>query len=620
MVRHNLATLCIVTLMLIPAMRSAAKDNAKADDTKPTIAVFSLAGPITESPIDNPLPLFAPPGTSLKDLVTRMQKAADDPSVRAVLLLTAHDANIGPAQAEELRQAIRQIRSAGKDVYVHADELHLRDYLLFSNATRISMVPTGTVLIAGLHADLPYLRGLLDKIGVKPDFYTSGEYKTAAEVFMRDGPSPQADQMQNWLLDGMYDTFVKEIAEGRGVDGNKVRGWIDAGLYTAEQAKAAGIIDAIESIQDLQAILKGRFGDTITFERKYGKTKLPQLDLSSPFAVFKFWSDLLSGTQKAKPTKGAIAIVYVDGPIMVGSKRDTSPLFTSRVALSTEIRRALDKAAADDSIKAVVLRIDSPGGSATASEIILDAANRVKSRKPLVVSMGNIAASGGYYVATGADTIFADSNTITASIGVVTGKLVTTGLWNKIGITFKEYKRGKNAGILSTTTPFSDDERARIQGLMAEIYQTFQGHVTSSRGNRLKKPIDQIAGGRVFTGQQALELGLVDKIGSLHDAIRYVAGQAKITDYDLRVLPQPKNLLEQILDELTGNTDDSNSLTSTDESTLRINNGSLLNLATPYLQHLDPHRVSVIQRLLLQLQMLQQEGVLLAMPEFILDN
>jgi protease-4 len=384
MVRHCLVTLWIIAVICIPANRSAAKEDALIDTGKPTIAVFNLSGPITESPIENPLPLFEPPGTSLKDLVTRMQKAASDPSVKAVLLLGAHDTHLGPAQAEEVRQAIKQIRSAGKDVYVHADELTMRDYILFSSATRISMAPTGTVLIAGLHADLPYLRGLLDKIGVTPDFYTSGEYKSAAEVFMRTDPSPQADQMQNWLLDSIYDNSVKEIAEGRGVDGNKARGWIDTGLYTAEQAKAAGIIDAFEPIQDLQAILKGKFGDSITFERKYGKTKLPQLDLSSPFAVFKFWSDLLSGTQKPKPIKGAIAIVYVDGPIMVGSKRDTSPLFTSHVALSTDIRRALDKAASDDSIKGVVLRIDSPGGSATASEIILDAANRVKSRKPLV--------------------------------------------------------------------------------------------------------------------------------------------------------------------------------------------------------------------------------------------
>ncbi|HEX2971695.1 MAG TPA: signal peptide peptidase SppA, partial [Tepidisphaeraceae bacterium] len=465
-----------------------------------------------------------------------------------------------------------------------------------------------------------YVRGLLNKIGVTPDFYTSGEYKSAAEVFMREGPSPEADKMQNWLMDGIYETSVKEIAEGRGVEGNKVRGWIDAGLYTAEQAKEAGIIDAVEQRQDLQAILKGRFGDDVTFERRYGKAKRPELDFSSPFAIFKSWSDLWSKVQKAKGGKGAIAIVYVDGPIMVGSRKDAPPLFISRVALSGEIRKALDDAAKDDSIKGVVLRVDSPGGSATASEVILDATKRVKARKPLVVSMGDVAASGGYYVATGADTIFADANTITASIGVVTGKLVTTGMWNKIGITFKTYKRGKNAGILSSSEPFSEAERARLQGLMNEIYQTFKGHVTKIRGNRLKKPIDEIAGGRVFTGQQALELGLVDKIGSMQDAIQYVAGEAKIADYDVRVVPEPKSLLEQILEDLVDEKEDSGALDSIGEAAGGIHGDSLMELAMPYVRHLDPQRVAVIRRLLLQLQMLQQEGVLLAMPEYVIEN
>ena len=176
-----------------------------------------------------------------------------------------------------------------------------------------------------------------------------------------------------------------------------------------------------------------------------------------------------------------------------------------------------------------MLRVHSPGGSATASEIILNATKRVKAKKPFVVSMGGVAGSGGYYVACGADTIFADASTITASIGVVGGKFATTAMWNKVGITWKSYKRGANAGMLSSDSVFTPAERQKLQALMNEIYGVFKGHVTAIRGNRLKKKIDELAGGRVFTGRQALELGLVDKIGTLDDAIRFVAarGQAQ---------------------------------------------------------------------------------------------
>ena len=200
-----------------------------------------------------------------------------------------------------------------------------------------------------------------------------------------------------------------------------------------------------------------------------------------------------------------------------------------------------------------MLRVDSPGGSALASEIILDATRRVKSKKPFTVSMGNVAGSGGYYVACGADTIFADAATITGSIGVVSGKLATGGLYEQLGVSFKSYRRGQNAGMLASGEVFSPGERLKMRSYMDEIYGVFKSHVTAVRGNRLKKPIDDIAGGRVYTGKQALELGLVDRLGTLHDAIKYVAEQAKLTDYELRVIPKPKNFLEQLMEDGSDN-------------------------------------------------------------------
>jgi protease-4 len=281
------------------------------------------------------------------------------------------------------------------------------------------------------------------------------------------------------------------------------------------------------------------------------------------------------------------------------------------VAFSTEVREALEKAAADDSIKAVVLRIDSPGGSATASEIILDATKRVKAKKPFVVSMGDVAGSGGYYVACGADTVFADATTLTGSIGVVAGKLATTEMWRKVGITFKEYKRGQNAGIFSTDEVFTESERARMRAFMDEIYGVFKKHVTEIRGNRLKKPIDELAGGRVYTGKQALELGLVDRLGTMSDAVAFAAEQAKIKDYETRVVPEPKSFLEQWMEQVSGDKDEAGHV--------RIAGGgdSLFKLAAPYLQNLDPRRTAAVASVLRRLEILQKEGVVLTMPEIL---
>src|SRR5262249_3398916 len=255
----------------------------------------------------------------------------------------------------------------------------------------------------------------------------------------------------------------------------------------------------------------------------------------------------------------------------------------------------------------VVLRVDSPGGSAVASDIILDASKRVKNRKPLVVSMGNVAGSGGYYVAMGADTIFADDNTITGSIGVVSGKVATNVICDKMGITFKAYKRGENAGFLPSEKVFSSAEREKMQAFMDEIYGVFKDHVVANRGKKLKKPIDELAGGRVYTGKQALELGLVDKIGTLQDAIHHVAAEAKVTEYDVRVIPQPKNFLELLMEEAEGGKEDKNEVDSGGRR-LAARPPSLVDLALPYLQQLDPHRMRAATLALQRMELIQREG------------
>lgn len=612
--------LICAALLLAPCfspMQAAEQPKAKSG-TQATVAVFSLNGPVLETPMGQDF-LFGPVGgESLKDLVARMRKARDDQNVKACVLLLGNT-GFGLAQAEEIRQAMDEIKSAGKEIYAHAEGLSTGSYALLSGASRVSVVPTADVWVMGLAAESPYLRGLLDMIGVKPDFITCGEYKSAAETFMRKGPSPAAERMRSWMLDSLYETYVTLVAQGRGVPTEKVRKWIDEGPYTAEQAKELGLIDAVQFRQDFVAGLKSKYGEQIRLDKRYGKKKRSELDLSSPLGLLKIWAEMFQGPKKPSPAKDAVAIVYVEGPIMPG-RGGASPFALEQIAYSTPIRKALDKVAADDSIKAVVLRVHSPGGSAVASEIILDATKRVKAKKPLVVSMGGVAGSGGYYVACGAETIFADASTVTGSIGVVGGKLATTGAWNKVGITWSCSKRGANADMLSSDDVFTEKQRKRLQALMDGIYNDFKGHVVAIRGDRLKKKIEQIAGGRVYTGEQALGLGLVDKIGSLQDAIEYAAKQAKLKKYEVRVVPRPKDFIEVLLADLSGEEADDNSLSTALGWLAGDRSTSIFDAALPYLNRLEPRRLEAVKMALRRLAMHHQERALLMMPEIYLHD
>jgi protease-4 len=605
----------LVAPSLVFAQQSAtdAKASSATNSGKPTVAVFRLSGTVRETPEDAGLAeLFGPPPVSLKDVILRLNKAAEDSNVKGVVIFS-EDAAVGPGQAEEIRQAMEKLKTAGKDVYAHVDQLTTQSYVLLCGASRLSCVPGGDIWLTGLHGEQPYVRGLLDKIGVEPQFLHCGAYKSASEMFMLKGPSKEADEMMNWLYDGIYQTELDLIAKGRKVDAGKAKAWVDDGPYSAERAKAAGIIDAVEQRQDFEKMLRDKYGDDVTFSKKYGEPETKKIDFSNPFAFMQIMADMMGGAKKKASTKPGVGIVYVDGPIMLGS--ESSSAFGGGQALSTEIRKALDKAAADDAIKAVVLRVDSPGGSAVASEVILDATRRVKAKKPLVVSMGNVAGSGGYYVTCASDMIFADANTITASIGVVGGKLVTNPMWDKVGITFKAYERGKNAALLATDRPWNESEQQKMQQWMNDVYGTFKKHVTDIRGDKLKKPIDQLAEGRVFTGKQALDLGLVDKIGTLQDAIAYAADQAKLSPgYDVRVVPEPKNVLERLMEQSGGEDSDAGHVSLL--AGMNLGGGDrLFDLAMPLLKGLDPHRVAQIREALGKLELMQREGVILTMPE-----
>lgn len=584
--------------------KAAAKEEKKAP-TKVVVPVFSLSSPIMEKPQaeDMPFALGDMPESFLS-LTKRLRKAVKDEEVKGVVLLSG-DGSVGPAQMQELHQLLGELKKADKKVYAHADWLDTQRYTLLSAADHLSVTPTGHLFVTGLYGEQLYLRGLFDKIGVKPDFLTCGAYKSAAEMFMRESPSPEAAEMYEWLYDGLYDSYLTAIAEGRGVKKAQAEKWIDQGLYSAKDAQKQGLIDASEYRLDFENRVKKDLGEGATFDFRYGKAKQKEIDLSNPFAALQLWAEILSGGKKAASKKDAVGVVYVEGPIMPG-KSEPSLFGASEGAYSDPIRKALDKVADDDTIKAVVLRVDSPGGSVVASEIILQASQRVKAKKPLIVSMGNVAGSGGYYVSCGTDTIFAEPGTITGSIGVVSGKLATRDMWNKIGIHFQPHARGKRAGMLSAFDVFTQEEKAEMQAWMDEVYEDFKDHVLAVRKDRLSKPIEELAGGRVFTGKQALEFGLVDKLGGLNDAIAFAAKQAKVEDYEIRVVPQPKNFFELLAGDLNK---------ESDKKHLQMQaTGHIWETVLPMLNGLDPKRVRVVRQAFQQLDIIQKERASLMMP------
>lgn len=627
--RRDCSLLILIALVAWNTLTSGLSAEDKQPAPKPPVAaVFGLKGNLLETPIPDD-PLFGAVGLeSLNTLIGRIDKAATDENVKAVVFLLSSP-ELNYPQIEELREAIDRVKASGKKVYAFSDSLDTRSYSLVAGAHRISVVPTGDLWITGVFGQQMYLKGMFDLVGIEPDFMTCGSYKSAAELFTRTGPSPEAHEMYTWLYDSLYERVIELIATGRNVPAEKAKDWINVGLYSAEQGVKAGLIDAAEERLELEQHLQKEFGAELKFDKTYGKPKGLQVDMNNPFAVLQIWAQILNGPQTRRSTKDQIAIVYVEGAISLGSP-ESSPLSLSGTsgAYSEPLRKALQAAADDPQIKAVVLRVDSPGGSATASDVILRSANQVKSKKPLIVSMGNLAASGGYYVSCNAHKIYADATTLTGSIGVVGGKLGTQKVWNRLGINFQDNERGQKAGMLFSGRKFTDEERQQMQAWMDEIYGVFKKHVTDGRGNKIKKPIDDIAGGRVYTGRQALELGLVDEIGTLKDAIAYAAQQAKTTDYELQVLPRPTNPLETLFGDLSAGAPkkDDKHLELPEPSARGVlsvpqprPSDVLLKQAMPVLEGLDPQRTRLLMQALIHLNQIEQEQVILAAPAVIVE-
>ena len=580
---------------------------ARAGDT---VVHIILKGPLAEAPPSLDIGLAIGGGDkpqSMFDLLKKLNRIRSDDEVRGVLF-ELDEAALGFAQIQELRAQFEKLRAADKDVWVFAETLTPGQYLLASAATKIVMMPRGELVLMGIYAEASYFKNMLDKIGVEADIIHCGDYKSAGEPFYRTGPSKPAQEQEDRLLDSLYAQLVSLIADSRKIAADEVKASIDKAFMSPADAKKAKLVDETMYREDLNAALKRKYGDDMKLTRSYGKEKGPELDMNNPLSIFNFFSEVMKGPKKSH--KPSIAIVYVDSMIVSGSSEDG---FTGNTSGSTTIRRAIEKAAQDDSVKALVLRVDSPGGSAIASDVIAEAVKRCKKEKPVVVSMGDVAASGGYYVSCLADQIFAEPGTITGSIGVVGGKMVTKGLWDWVGVTGHEYKRGEHADLFNTNRKFSNDERKIVSDMMNRVYGEFKDRVTDGRGKKIKGDLEKLAGGRVFSGADAIKIGLVDQLGGLADAVRYAAEKAEVSKYEMRVLPEPKTIFDLLFKGLLDKDDE-------DDVSTRVHYGAslmqspLLQGAMPMIEKSDPHKAAAIRRALMQLELMGRENVLLLEP------
>jgi protease-4 len=477
---------------------------------------------------------------TLHNLLQRLTKAREDDSVKAVLLTLGADAEVNLAQAQEIRQKLAALKSAGKKTFVYADAYDTVGYSIAAGATDVCLPQGGEIMIPGVGMETMYYKGTFDKLGVSADYIQIGEYKGAEEPYTRTAASDQLKGELTRLADAMYGQIVEGIRSGRDLPEQTVRGMIDDAMMSARSAKDKGFVDHLVEQDGLRDLLKQSLGNDINLVRNYGEEETPELDLSNPLIL------LAEIGRKPEPSeKPEVALIQAEGVIADGDG-GTSPLGESGVGSDT-MRRDLRIASRDKNIKAIVLRIDSPGGSALASEMIWQAVRRVhdEAKKPVIVSIGSMAASGGYYIATSGDYIFADRAAIVGSIGVVGGKFVLKDLYDKLGLTTETYAHGQNADLFSSTTKFTERQRKMMRAWMQETYDQFTQRVMSTRSGKIKD-IDQVARGRIFLAQQARELGMVDALGGCDDAIAYAAKEAGLEPgaYDVRVLPAPTSLAE----------------------------------------------------------------------------
>jgi protease-4 len=530
----------VLALLAILGMTTglAGQDKKKDKDAGPGIALIKLKGSLEDGPDAVPNPLSGSSGDTLRSMQDRINKAAKDENVKA-LLLYMEGFSASWTDMAELRQTIANFRKSGKKAHCYLESAAMRGYLVAAACDEIMLPPVGGVELPGIRFEMSFYKDIMDKLGVKGDVVPLGDFKAAGESLSRSKMSEANRKQWEKMADDYYEILAETLAASRkGFDVAKAKQAIDEAIFTPKAAVAAGLADKIGYYDDFVNEIKKSLGnDKLAVRKDYGKSK-EEIDLSNPFAIFK----LLSPPKEAKLNdKPKVALIYANGAINTG--KSGFGLMGETMG-STTMVELIKKAGEEPSVKVIVLRVDSPGGSALASDLIWKATQECK--KPVIVSMGEIAGSGGYYISCGADHIFAEPGCITGSIGVISMKIVFGGLYDKLGVNNELVTRGKHSDFMSSNREFTSEEREIMLKMMGDVYETFLGRVIEGRKKAGKTftldELKKIAGGRIWTGRTAKEIGLIDAVGTLDDAIAFAKKKAGLEDNkDVEIWVQPKN-------------------------------------------------------------------------------
>jgi len=522
------AFILISVIALAVIMESTGKPSVPDN----SVLVLKVSGGLPDyAPQDSTEKLLGIAQTqSFSGLLTQLRKAKVDNRIGGVLLDISMP-QIGWAKADELRDAIKDFRASGKPIYSYMDIGTNKDYYIAAASEKIFMPPAGDLYVNGFAAEAMFYKGSLDKLGIEAEVIQIGpKYKNAPDQYTKTQMGDGQREVLNALLDEYFSRLKNGIAEARGKTPEDVAALIDGAPYHADDAKQLNLIDGAIYSDQVYDELKTRLG--------YKTEDKLRTVSGSDYAEVP--ADSLGLNNGSK-----IAVIYASGAINMGSSSNSA--FGGEMVGADTIVKAVNDAANDSSIKAIVLRVDSPGGSALASDLMWRALENAKAKKPLVVSMADVAASGGYYIACNANKIVAEPTTVTGSIGMFLGKPVLKGFYDWLGVSNEYVTRGKNAGVFRESEKWTDDERAKMTQLANKVYYgDFVPKVAKGRG-KTDEEVNTLGQGRVWTGTQAKQNGLIDEFGGLEKAIEIAKGLANLpADKDVRRVsfPAPRSLFD----------------------------------------------------------------------------
>jgi protease-4 len=510
---------------------------ARFGDRRPAISdestlILDLQGEIPEKPpIEVPIPfLERRQQVTVRDVWSMLRNAAADQRVKAVILMP-QGISAGWGKLQEIRQDLVEFKKSGKPLVAFLQGPTTREYYLATVADKIYMPPEDALYMKGLRAEMMYFKNTLDKVGVQAEFYHIGKYKDFGDMFTQTAMTPETREVMNSMLDQLYGHLTDTFAAARKKTPEQIRAIIDDGPFTATQAKAKGLIDDLRYEDEI-------YGDMKATLKQKDLKKLSYLDYAKASAP--------AGAEGGKK----IALLVGDGDILRGEGGGSD-----EGIISGPFIKLVRKVANDSDIRGVILRVNSPGGDAIASDQILREVKLLSMKKPTVISMSDLAASGGYYMSMTGDPIIAYPGTYTGSIGIVFGKVNLKGLYDKVGITKDILTRGKNADIDSDYHPLTEAGKEKLEESLQEFYKGFVGKAAASR-KKTYQELDALAQGRVWLGSQAKQNGLIDDLGGLDKALELVKRRAGIPASDkIRLVPYPgrRSIFDELLRATTEN-------------------------------------------------------------------